>query len=75
MPEDKRTYWDIATVEAEPRSFEPLPPLKFEKPDPMLVAVLRDSEDLDAFQSEARDLLDGPAFELPADVFAPSSGP
>ncbi len=38
-------------------------------PDP------RWSHELDDFQAEARDLLDGPASELPADVFAPSSGP
>jgi tetratricopeptide (TPR) repeat protein len=33
------------------------------------------SEELDAFQAEARALLDGPSPELPAEVFAPSSGP
>jgi hypothetical protein len=29
------------------------------------------AEELDAFQAEARALLDGPSPELPADVFAP----
>ena len=30
------------------------------------------SDELDAFQTEARALLDGPLAELPADVFAPA---
>jgi hypothetical protein len=32
------------------------------------------SEELDAFEAEARDLLDGPPPDLPADVFAPGPG-
>jgi tetratricopeptide (TPR) repeat protein len=47
--------------------------LKWRRDHPNLTQP-RWNEELDAFQAEARALLDSPSLELPADVFAPERG-